>query len=403
MVAPSFAHAMNLAPEVDLVLSAVRVRYSGDTAELERAAARNPDWSDVDEIARQHAVSPLVHSAFAQLPDELVPEDARARFRARAEQNGIRNLEQSGELLRLLERLERAGIEAVPYKGPVLASEIYGDVALREFVDLDILMDHHHVTRGVRLLEDDGYRPHRQLTSRQERFLLRTGHDRKLIRDGRFVVELQWALADSTHVLPRDLRPLFRRTTETSLGGKAFRTLCPEDIFIVLCVHASLHFWERLAWVCDVAEAVRRWPDLDAGAVERRARAAGVMRMMLLGLEMSQRLLGVRPTWQVATSRAERAAASRLADELANGAAGSTESGPDGRAQLRLRLAMCDHAADRGRELIRLLFTPSQSDWMNVGLPDWLWPAYYPLRLARLAWSYGVRRETPGERSLNAD
>lgn len=394
---------MKLAPEIDLILSGVRARYSGDTDELERAAARHPDWSEVEEIARQHAVTPLVHSALTRLPDELVPKDARGRLRARAEQNGIRNLEQSAELLRLLDRLGGAGIEAVPYKGPVLASEIYGDVALREFVDLDILIDPHKVMTAVRLLEDDGYRPYRALTPRQERFLLRTGHDRKLIRDGRFVVEIQWALADSTHVLPRNLGPMFRRARPVSLGGSSVRTLSPEDMFLVLCVHASLHFWERLAWVCDVAEAIRRWPDLDASVLTRRARAAGATRMVLLGLEMSQRLLGVRPDWHVTASPAERAAAVRLADELADGAAGSVGSVPDGRAQLRLRLAMCDHATDRGRELLRLLLTPSQSDWMSVELPDQLWPVYYPLRLARLAWSYGVRRGTPGQRSVNAE
>jgi hypothetical protein len=383
---------MKRAPKLDLILSSVRTRYSGDTADLERAAARDPDWSQVEEIARVHAVTPLVHSALARLPDPLVPRDILARLQTRSERNGIRNLEQSAELLRLLGRLDQAGIEAVPYKGPVLAAEVYGDVALREFVDLDILVDPHQVLKAVRLLEDDGYRPHHALTPRQERFLLRTGHDRKLIRDDRFVVEIQWALADSTHVLPRNLGPMFRRARPVSLGGSSVRTFSPEDTFLVLCVHASLHFWERLAWVCDVAEAIRRWPDLDASVLTRRAHAAGAMRMVLLGLEMSERLLGVAPEWQVSASARERASAAHLADELVDLAA----PGPDGRAQLRLRLAICDHTTDRGRELLRLLLTPSQSDWKSVELPDPLWPLYYPIRLVRLAWSYGVRRGAPG-------
>jgi hypothetical protein len=391
---------MKRAPELDLILSSVRTRYSADTADLERAATRDPDWSQVEEIARVHAVTPLVHGALASLPDPLVPRDILARLQASSERNGIRNLEQSAELLRLLGRLEDAGIEAVPYKGPVLAAEIYGDVALREFVDLDILVDPQQAMRAVRLLEDDGYRPHHALTPRQERFLLRTGHDRKLIRDDRFVVEIQWALADSTHMLPRNLAPMFRRARSAPLGGSSVRTLSPEDVFLVLCIHASLHFWERLAWVCDVAEAIRRWPDLDASVLTRRARAAGAMRMVLLGLEMSERLLGVAPEWHVSASPAERAAAVRLADELTVFISGP---GPDGRAQLRLRSAMCDHAMDRGRELLRVLLTPSQSDWMSIELPDPLWPLYYPIRLGRLAWSYGVRRGTPGQRSAHAD
>lgn len=387
-------------PEVVLVVSAVRARYSGATTELQRAAARRLDWSDVEEIARQHAVTPLLHEQLSRVPNALIPLGARARIRERAEANGLRNLELAAELLRLLDGLERLGIEAVPYKGPVLAADVYGDLALREFVDLDVLIDPEHAIAAVRFLEAEGYEPYQELTPKQERFLLRTGHDRKLIRDGRFVVELQWAIADATHVLPRDLDPLFRRTRTVSVGGREVRTLSREDLFVVLCVHGSLHFWERLAWVCDVAEAIRRWPDLDAGIVADLANAGGTMRMVLLALGLSERLLGVRAEWTITTSASDRAAAARLVDELEPVAVGSDGWDLDGRTQLRLRLAMCDRVSARGREILRLLVTPSESDWMSVGLPDPLWPAYYPIRLARLAWSYGVHRGTPGEREL---
>jgi Uncharacterised nucleotidyltransferase len=165
-------------------------------------------------------------------------------------------------------------------------------------------------------------------------------------------------------------------------------------------VHGSLHFWERLAWVCDVAEAIRRWPDLDVGIVTVLANEGGTMRMVLLALGLAERVLGVRPEWGISASSSDRAAASRLVDELEPVAIGSEEAEPDGRAQLRLRLAMCDRVSARGREILRLLVTPSESDWTSVELPDPLWPAYYPIRLARLAWSYGVHRGTPGEREL---
>jgi hypothetical protein len=166
---------------------------------------------------------------------------------------------------------------------------------------------------------------------------------------------------------------------------------------MVLCIHGSLHLWERLAWVCDVAEAIRRWPALDGSVVARRAGAAGVMRMVLLGLEMSHRLLGVRPDWLVPTSPAKRVGALRLTDELTHGTAGSDASERDGRAQLRLRLRMCDDMTDRAHEVLRVLFTPSQSDWISGKFPDSLWPLYYPFRLGRLVWSYGVRRGSPGQ------
>src|SRR5437899_2597076 len=138
---------MKLAPEAAFVLASLRARYSGDTTELKQATSHALDWSEVAEVARQHGVTTLVYRDLRELPKESVPAGALSELRARVEQNRVRNLEQSAELLRVLERLQDAGIEAVPYKGPVLASEVYGDVALREFVDLDILVEPRHVTR----------------------------------------------------------------------------------------------------------------------------------------------------------------------------------------------------------------------------------------------------------------
>src|SRR2546426_10956064 len=68
-----------------------------------------------------------------------------------------RNLCLTGDLLSLLELFEARGIPAVPFKGPVLAVQAYGDVALREFRDLDILVTHRDITRARELLLARGF------------------------------------------------------------------------------------------------------------------------------------------------------------------------------------------------------------------------------------------------------
>ena len=35
------------------------------------------------------------------------------------------------------------------------------------------------------------------------------------------------------------------------------RVLAPNDLLLILCVHASWHLWGRLLWICDVAELIR--------------------------------------------------------------------------------------------------------------------------------------------------
>lgn len=374
-----------------MLIACARVRY-GD-ATLEPA---DVDWSELERLAQQHAVTPIVADALAKTLADPVPTEVRERFQSLAAINALRNLELAGELLRLLDRLDAYGIEAIPYKGPVLAADAYGDLGMREFVDLDILVGASDIEPATAILVEDGYRRMRQFGPRSERFLLRHGHDRKLLQGERFVVELQWALADDTHVLPRDLSPLFRRRSTTKLGGRDTPTLCPEDVALVLCVHGSVHFWERLAWVCDLAQALRRWPGLDHEALWNRARAAGVTRAVLLGLEMARRLLAVEPRWTVPAPSHDARAAAAIADELIGVIFSPDGPEPRGRSQFRLRLAMKDRARDRRSEAFRLFTTPSESDWRSLRLPDQLWAAYYPIRVGRLAWAYAGRGRKPG-------
>jgi len=56
----------------------------------------------------------------------------------------------------------------IPYKGPTLALAVYGNLALREFTDLDILVQTQNVRQAAELLKDRGYQGQFQLGSAQE-------------------------------------------------------------------------------------------------------------------------------------------------------------------------------------------------------------------------------------------
>ena len=72
--------------------------------------------------------------------------------------NTRRNLVANGRIVPHLAALEAAGVRAVPYKGPVLAAQAYGDIALRQFADLDIVVPQREIARPFRALASLGYR-----------------------------------------------------------------------------------------------------------------------------------------------------------------------------------------------------------------------------------------------------
>ena len=58
---------------------------------------------------------------------------------------------------RLVPYLEANGIETLVFKGPALAQSIYGRIALRPFLDLDILVQPRDVAKAWSLLKAEGY------------------------------------------------------------------------------------------------------------------------------------------------------------------------------------------------------------------------------------------------------
>ncbi len=212
------------------------------------------------ETARKNAVVQLIDPVIRKLAPSAVPDTIREASARESRQIAASNLELTSELLRVLKLFEAAGICALPYKGPVLAQVAYGSLALRRFADLDISMSRASVRRAVDVLAADGYRSDAELSSRQADAILDNGHDWHLDKHGRFLVEVQWAVANHEHMLPRGVQPLIERASSVRLMGRDVPTLDPTDQIVVLAMHGGIHLFTRLAWVCDMVEACRTFP-----------------------------------------------------------------------------------------------------------------------------------------------
>jgi hypothetical protein len=313
---------------------------------------------------------------------------------------GLANLEATGELVRLLGLLGDEGIRCLPYKGPVLAMAAYGDVGLRRFVDLDLFVDRDRVLDALAILGRDGNEPMYSLTPRQLRAVLATGHDRKLVKADRHVVEIQWAVADATNRLPRDVCPLIDRAGTIALAGREVPTLAPADLVVVLAIHGSLHLWERQAWACDLAEALRLASDIDAASLMDLATGAGARRMLLLGIALIARVLGAVPSPGLLELASSDPGVASVSDDLLPLVLGAGPHASSARTQLRLSMALTDRRADALRKAWRSTMTPTVSDWKAVRLPDALWPLYYPVRMSRLVGSYAIGGRRPGDIDL---
>src|SRR5262249_16760086 len=174
---------------------------------------------------------------------------------------------------------------------------------------IDILVHQQHVLPAKQILVAHGYCPETEMTSRQEALHLQTHYVYTFAHDTTgSVVELHYRIRPRYFSFAIDPEQLWERLSRISLGGKQVWSFTPEDTLLILCAHGANHCWERLAWICDIAELLRANPRLDWQQVLAQARATGSERMLLLGLWLAHDLLGAAlPPALVEQARSDRA------------------------------------------------------------------------------------------------
>lgn len=218
----------------------------------------------------------------------------------------MRNLMMAAELGRLVGLLRTEGVDAVAFKGPVLAQQLYGDVAAREFSDLDLWVARQQALSAARALSAEGYKPLVALRDSAETMLLEHGTERTFAR-GSVRVDLHWQLSDAGFALER----FTDQRVSVALGGQSVPGFAPEMLLLLLCEHGAKHGWERLAWVRDLAHLLRL--PLQWERALGMAEALGLQRAVLAGVELG-RVLASAP---VPASVQERIQADRTVARLA--------------------------------------------------------------------------------------
>lgn len=376
--------------ESQLLLHCARTQVSAEDAEKIREITRLPlDWAWLLNEARVHRLLPLLAKHLGEISPDGVPGGVLEELKRLFHLNARRNLFLTKELLGILSLLAAEGIDAIPYKGPVLSASVYGNLALREFSDLDILVRRRDVLRARDILLALQYETHFHLPPRHEEAFLRYQSEYCLSRPDGPLVEVQWRIAPDYFSFALTPEDLMGRLSRGQLGGRSVSMLCPEDLLIVLCAHGAKHMWSRLAWVCDVAELLRAKPDLDWESVMSRGHDLGGRRMISLGLVLARDLLGA-PIPEAANQRfKEDAVVKSLAGQVWRRFTSGVSNSEPGLAELcRFNLKARERWRDRLRYGLRLALTPTEGDWALLPLPAPLFFLYYVVRPARLALQY---------------
>jgi hypothetical protein len=391
-----------LSPEAALLLATARTQVDAASEGRIRALLQQPvNWPILLKAAAWHGAQPLLYRNLPTDMPDAVPAAVLGELKTTQRRNALSSLELTRELLRVVGAFGSRDVRILPLKGPALAEMAYGDLALRRFIDLDLMVARRDLTAAYEILAALGYAMIDECQRHRSAYLHTHHHYAFRHRQNRVEIELHWRLVTRQHTCGLTFGRLWQNSQVLPLAGQPMRQPSVEDTLLLVCLHGSMHGWRELKQVCDVAELLRRQTEIPWPALVQRARSLGLLRMLLLGLTLARDLLDAAVPSQLLDAISADPDVAWLAsyvtpDLLSLRAA--PEPAFESRSFFRYHARLRERRRDRLDESLRRIFVPVKEEWAAAGIPEQLWPLQYVMRPARLARRY-VGSQTARDKS----
>lgn len=371
-----------LSPEMEVVFWSIGVKENRETA-IAKILKKDINWLKVKKIALLHNVLPLLYNPLKNLEESLVPQEEMTQIKSSYRSIALKNLRQAQNLHRVIELLSTNGIAVIAFKGPALSVQAYGDLSLRNFCDLDLLIKTKDFNKIYEVITAAGFHSNFPLTNRMKRYWMVFRRDFDF-SDGTNILDFHHQITQG----PRRIslkEKIWQDQCTVDLLSREIPVLSPEHSLLSICIHGTKDRWKTLRVTADIAHLISRHPGLNWKTLVSDAGEIGCLRMLCVGLQISRQVCGLElPDGileLVRKDRKTRKLASRYLHQLLI----IERTGKTGKLYDTLALIKSmDSFGPRINYLCHFAFTPTPMDWKFINLPEFLYPLYYLIRPFRL-------------------
>jgi hypothetical protein len=376
----------SLRPEAALLLACVNVSSTPEekSACIDYLLLQPINWDRFTRLVMMHGIVSIVceHLKLKVGPDR-VPAEIYAGLRYWDVSNSKSMNQIADELTSMMARFEAAQIPAIALKGPALSQLAYGNIYMRNSLDLDILIRQVDVPVAAEILISAGFR---SLTYNREAFTSGFFHNTSDDFTSAFAeasIDLHWRIREGYYPFGPDEQALWSRTDSVLLKSKEIRTLGAADNLLFLCAHASKHGWRNLISVVDIAALLKVRPELDPCALIEEAARLRFRRMVLLGLSLAHQLAGVRLKDETVTTIQRDRSVGDLSEKISLYLV--SQEYPRNLGETWMAAAgTIDSCLARIQMVAAHTLNPIADDYAKLPLPRTLYPLYYVIRPLRL-------------------
>jgi len=326
-------------------------------------------------LANQHGILPLVYKTIKSLPTTHYQLPAKILPEINAQYMSIskRNMLMSAELIRIIQLLEKNSIKAIAFKGPTLSQILYGDITLRQYGDLDVLVKKEDIYKIDTLLKDLGYQRVLKLTPVQEKIYIQNAQDLGFYHSKNgLLFEMHWSLLNEDYPLKINLDTIWETPQTISINQHKIKTFPTEELLTYLCIHGSKHLWERIEWIKDIDLLIRK-KDIDWGKVVKQVDGSGFEAMIYLGLSLAKELFKTPLPKNVTNHISDMKILITLSDFVLE----NWQSPKNTFQQTYIKLKLFPGIKEQAVFLHKILIKPSLNDYQFIDLPKSFYWVYY--------------------------
>jgi len=255
------------------------------------------DHNYLKSMVRYHGIRP-------QFLDFLHQNKLEVNFQKtlgqECQQIAIVNLLSVKELGKLSDSLKDDEVRCFAYKGSVWASWLYGNVVKREFGDIDLLIERRSLSKALKIMAGQGYRPdpYREYllkTPDRTKGFFRTDYHIPLENTSvatSSMVELHWQVAYPRLKFDFPENEWEQYQADCLLHGSMFNAFKNEYQFLLLLVHhGGKEQWSRIKYIADFAAyMIRHGSQTNWHLVENLAREKGIYTLLIKSLGLLKSL-----------------------------------------------------------------------------------------------------------------
>jgi hypothetical protein len=379
-----------LTPEFKLLLSCSKL-YAGEN-ELSADKVILHDNINEDlfiELIDRHAVAPL---AYKKLKTVIgVSDQLMNGIKLRVQQNQLISLSAMSMIVRLQKKMDEFHIRGLFLKGIPLAAMYYGDIALRESMDIDLWVERKGFSIISDYLSSLGYQSDldlKKFNKTQINYKFKTDHHLifSINKPGLPpVIELHWKIKDRFGAFTFNPETDFDSTAKYEIAGISVSVFNHIDNFLYLCTHGCEHAWYRLKWLFDLPQLMSlvnyNWEDVQERAIELNCQDQLKLTFLLL-----KKLLG----YEIPPPLRSDGINSNMKSQLSYIKHCILYRGQycDTFREKLLNIKYFFSINKKGvlNSALLLRYFTSENDWKMFPLPEKLFFLYFPLRPFLLIW-----------------